>query len=315
MFSATKVVLQGIMDDFDHTTNDQRADADIAYTRMHTFEFVFVLHLMKRVMGLTDDLSQALQKKSIDIVNAIDKVASTKLKLNEVRNEEWGKFLKDLTLFCGVNNVEMPDMKAPYISTRYRPRKKDLQVTFEHYYRVDVFTSTIDNQITELNSRFKEDTVELLTLSASLSSKEINVDQVYALVEKYYPEDFSEQERIQLRYQLEVFKLEMTQNTKLREVSTVSNLCRALVETKKNETYFLIDRVVRLIMTLPVSTATTERGFSAMKILKNRLRNKMSDEYLADSLVIYVEKEIADKFDSESIIDEFKALKGRRAEL
>jgi len=68
-------------------------------------------------------------------------------------------------------------------------------------------------------------------------------------------------------------------------------------------------------LTLPVSTATTERGFSAMKIFKNRLRNKISDEYLANSLVVYIEKEIAEKFDSESIIDEFKNLRGRRAEL
>ncbi|PWA48476.1 hypothetical protein CTI12_AA490610 [Artemisia annua] len=61
----------------------------------------------------------------------------------------------------------------------------------------------------------------------------------------------------------------------------------------------------------PVSTATTERGFSEMKIFKNRLRNKMSDENLANSMVIYIEKEIADKFDSESIIEEFKGLKAR----
>ncbi|KAK9066161.1 hypothetical protein SSX86_013482 [Deinandra increscens subsp. villosa] len=68
-------------------------------------------------------------------------------------------------------------------------------------------------------------------------------------------------------------------------------------------------RVVQLILTLPVSTATTERGFSAMKIIKNRLRNKMSDEYLANSLLINIEKEIAEKFDHDCIIDEFKDLK------
>ncbi|KAJ0461972.1 hypothetical protein HanHA89_Chr16g0678271 [Helianthus annuus] len=45
------------------------------------------------------------------------------------------------------------------------------------------------------------------------------------------------------------------------------------------------------------------------------LGNKMADEYLTNSLVIYIEKEIADKFDSEDITDEFKNLKGRRAEL
>nr|GFA89745.1 zinc finger MYM-type protein 1-like [Tanacetum cinerariifolium] len=64
-----------------------------------------------------------------------------------------------------------------------------------------------------------------------------------------------------------------------------------------------------------VSTATAERGFSAMKICKTRLRNRMSDDFLADSLVVYIEKEVAENFDSDSIIDEFKKLKGRRANL
>ncbi|PWA64560.1 hypothetical protein CTI12_AA343760 [Artemisia annua] len=59
----------------------------------------------------------------------------------------------------------------------------------------------------------------------------------------------------------------------------------------------------------------TERGFSAMKICKNRLRNRMSDKFLADSLVVHIEKDIAEMFDSASIIDEFKNLKGRRADL
>lgn len=155
----------------------------------------------------------------------------------------------------------------------------------------------------------------MLSLSSSLCSKEIKVDEICLLVEKYYLEDFTEHERLALRYQLELFNIEMKNNNKLSGVSTISERCQSLVETKKHKTFYLVHRVVQLIMTLPVSTATTERGFSAMKIFKNRLRNKMSDEFLANSMLIYIEKDIAEKFDSESIIDEFKELKGRRAEL
>ncbi|KAD7480416.1 hypothetical protein E3N88_03552 [Mikania micrantha] len=206
-------------------------------------------------------------------------------------------------------------MEAPYTSTRYRPRKNDLHVTFGHYYRVDLFNATLDKQLHELNSRFNEETIELLSLSSSLTSKEINVDEICLLVEKYYPQDFSDQENIQLRYQLEIFNIEKSKNINLSGASTISDLCKSLVDTKKRETYYLVDRVIRLILTLSVSTATTEIRFLAMKIFKNRLRNKMSDDYLANSLVIYIKKKIAENFDSKSINDEFKNLKGRRAEL
>ena len=66
------------------------------------------------------------------------------------------------------------------------------------------------------------------------------------------------------------------------------------------------------MLALPISTATTERVFSAMNIIKNRLRNKMEDDFLMDSMILYIEKEIAAKFGTESIIDDFRDLKEYR---
>ena len=37
---------------------------------------------------------------------------------------------------------------------------------------------------------------------------------------------------------------------------------------------------------LPVFTATTKRDFSVKKIMKTRLRNKMGNNFFADSFVI-----------------------------
>ena len=51
-------------------------------------------------------------------------------------------------------------------------------------------------------------------------------------------------------------------------------------------------------------------NISVMKIFKNRLSKKMSDEYLGDSLLINIKIEVDKKFDLYSIIDEFNKLKG-----
>jgi len=84
-----------------------------------------------------------------------------------------------------------------------------------------------------------------------------------------------------------------------------------LVETGKSISFPLIDRVLRLVLTLPVSTATTERAFSAMKLIKTRLRNKMEDDFLKDYMVVYIEDEVAAKFTSDMIIDDFDFMKPR----
>jgi len=70
-----------------------------------------------------------------------------------------------------------------------------------------------------------------------------------------------------------------------------------------------------LLVTLPVSTASAECAFSILKILKTRLRNKMDDGYLANSLLVHVEGETVGNYTYEDIIADFKDMKDRRADL
>jgi hypothetical protein len=41
-----------------------------------------------------------------------------------------------------------------------------------------------------------------------------------------------------------------------------------------------------------------------IRFLKTRLRNKMKYEFLANSLVVYIEREIAESFNLDSILDD-----------
>ena len=51
-----------------------------------------------------------------------------------------------------------------------------------------------------------------------------------------------------------------------------------MVEMKKNVSYPLVYSLVTLTLILLVVTATVERAFSAMNIIKNRLRNQIGDQ-------------------------------------
>ena len=75
----------------------------------------------------------------------------------------------------------------------------------------------------------------------------------------------------------------------------------------------MVDRLLWLVITLPVSTATTEQAFSAMKLVKTCLRNRMGDDFLRHYMVVYIGKEIAAKITSDEIINLFDT-GGRRAE-
>ena len=66
------------------------------------------------------------------------------------------------------------------------------------------------------------------------------------------------------------------------------------------------------MVTLPVSTTTTERTFSTMKVVKTNFRNKMENDFLTDSLMLYIKKDIALTFSLDSIVNDFEDLKERQ---
>ena len=108
------------------------------------------------------------------------------------------------------------------------------------------------------------------------------------------------------------YEIDVIKHPNFQNISTISELCRGLQISGKSNIYFLIDRLICLVLTLLVSTTTTKRAFLAMKLLKTRLRNRMEDEFLADNMIVYIEKEIIGNFTIEMIMDEFYSMKNRR---
>ena len=88
-----------------------------------------------------------------------------------------------------------------------KSRNKNDNTTSFHHYKVDVFNVAVHQQLVELEDRFSSQATELLSLCTSLDPRldTFNIDNICTLVEKYYPADFSSQERAQLECQLPQF--------------------------------------------------------------------------------------------------------------
>ena len=121
--------------------------------------------------------------------------------------------------------------------------------------------------------------------------------------------------RTMLASQLNHFVVDASNDEELKKISTLVDLCRCLVETGRHTIYNLIDRLLRLLITLPVSTASAEHAFSSMKIIKTRLRNKMEDDYLANNLLVNIEGGILETYTYEDVIADFRSKKNRKADL
>jgi precorrin-6B methylase 2 len=113
MFDATCLVLYTISKE--GANYQQRGDAEGAYKVLTSFEFIFILHMMKEIMGITDILCQVLQKKSQDILNAMVLISTTKSLIQNLRENGWEKLLASVTSFCELCefHINIPNMNAP----------------------------------------------------------------------------------------------------------------------------------------------------------------------------------------------------------
>jgi hypothetical protein len=64
-----------------------------------SFDFVFILHLMKDIMAITDVLCQALQQKDLDILNVLRLVSTTKELIQDLRDEGWEPLFEKVKFF------------------------------------------------------------------------------------------------------------------------------------------------------------------------------------------------------------------------
>lgn len=95
----------------------------------------------------------------------------------------------------------------------------------------------------------------------------------------------------------------------------LGSLAMKMVENERHIVFPLVYRLIELALLLPVATASVERVFSAMNIIKTDLRNKISDDWLNDLMVCYIEREIFKGLNRDKIKKRFQVMKSRRMKL
>ncbi|KAJ9129148.1 hypothetical protein P3X46_034066 [Hevea brasiliensis] len=208
---------------------------------------------MRNILGITYELSQTLQRKYQDIVNAMTLVKIAKQRLQSMRDEGWNSLFDDLTVFCSKHNIEVPSMDDMYVL-----------LANMHHYQVQVFYAVIDLQLQELNNHSNEVNTELLLCVACLSQNDsfsaFDKEKLLRFTQ-FYPIEFSIVQLVALDNQLETYILDIKSNAKFSNLIGISNLAEKMVKTKRNVLYPLVYRLITLTLILLVAIASVERAF------------------------------------------------------
>jgi hypothetical protein len=226
--------------------------------------------------------------------------------------------LEEATTFCLANDILIQNM-SDVVPDFGRSRKGERNnITTKHFYCVDTFYDAIDSITIKFDHHFNELSLELLVCSSCLDPRspfsKFDVDKLAQLADMYY-DDFSFDDCKTIKDQLRTFIIHVQRIEEFKACYDLVILSKTMVQLERHIVFPLVYRLIELALLLPVATATVEMAFSAMKIIKSELHNKMSDSWLNDLIVCYIEREIFKEPDLLKIKKAFQNKKTRQMQL
>jgi hypothetical protein len=140
------------------------------------------------------------------------------------------------------------------------------------------------------------------------SFSKFDVEKLAHIADIYY-DDFSFDDRKTIKDQLQTFIIHVRRLEEFKVCYDLASLSKTIYRLERHIIFPLVYRLIELALILPVATATVERAFSNIKIIKTELRNKMTDGWLNDLMVCYIEREIFKGLDLQQIKKAFQKKK------
>ena len=205
---------------------------------------------------------------------------------------------------------ERPDMITYSTTGRRDTSLPDPSASF----RVDLRIPALDRILSELNRRFSDQALSIMGSLASVicprSSKFLIFEYIRPLL-SVYGEACGINESLlaaEMTVALNLIKKQLGDELPQTDLQTVLNLLIPSVAFPN------LLKCVQIALTVPVSSASCERSFSVMKLIKTYLRNRTEDDRLSALATLFVHKERARALDRGEIIDTFASRLDRRVQ-
>ncbi len=304
--------------EFDTTA---RSKALGLYKKLLQVDFMACLMFSKNIFFKLKMLTEVLEKQSLNIIDAISLIRSTLNMLKSIREDEDSINLEIAAImkFARSNGVNPEEDYRLHHRLRKAPKGIDANnqttadIDCQTFYRRE-FLALLDVLITSMDENLGKIMEELLPIFETFQTKDHNIsleniNRILKMLPKSNKTSTVDAEIIQLEIE-HLFQIAQ------EETETYENFADLLTISEKYKTALPnANTICRFIATAPITTASSERSFSSLKLIKNFLRNKMGDERLDSCLILHIEKEAADRIALPNVLEKWSKLKHRRIHL
>lgn len=285
---------------------------------MDKFGVYFGLKLSHMIFSVSEQLSITLQRRDINAQEAVKAVNQAKSFFGRHRSDSaFNGFFQTIT-------KEAEDLTQPPTLPRQRqvPRRIDdgsqahQFTTVEEYFRKQYFEA-LDLLSGELDRRFQQPSFRFLEEMECLLVKSCNGEHVVPTEEfsSMYGKDL---QMGRLSSQLMMLPdlvrtVSDQQQYGIKSVTSIGTLLDLMNANTFSKTFLSeVDHLLRIYLTIPMTSATAERTFSTLRRLKNYLRSTMTQRRLNHIILLHTHKERVDVLDLLAIAKEFVLANDRR---
>lgn len=272
------------------------------------FEFCLCLTTLTPLLKKINVCSKYLQRSDMNISAACTLVQTLTDDLVACRNTEyfdscWKQAVDIGQELC----IDYSEPRARKVSCKTDSNyRNEIVLTGTQKYCVTFFFETLDLMVNALNTRFGTDTLPLLKSIKCLSSPAIkhlseNV-KAFETLSSFYSADVDVETACN-EYRL--FSRAVSQESEEIVSEGVHEMYLYMVKNGFATMFPNLNKLYRLILTLPATSVSCERSFSALPFVKNKLRSTMTEERLTDLMVIAVEGERAMDINVSSVVEYF----------
>uniref|UniRef100_A0A667WQR9 TTF-type domain-containing protein n=1 Tax=Myripristis murdjan TaxID=586833 RepID=A0A667WQR9_9TELE len=279
----------------DHVLQDQETESD--GTRLHSekasrlrnsiesFDTIVTAVTIHKVLGYILPLTTRLQSPDVDILSAYKEGREVAQVIESLRSEESFSTIYQQAVQMASTIDVAPVKKRVTVKQQHRGNAPADSVA-EHY-RLNLFLPFIDHVTEELRTRFAESSEPAL-VAALLVPKALPqlTEEKQNLLLSWYKEDLpqpdaAEQEIHRWKHHFKKYTGPLPETAK----ETLQNIDMGF--------YPNIQCILCIYLTLPVTTCSCERSFSALRRLKTWLRSSMGNERLSGLALIHVHRTMA----------------------
>ena len=267
---------------------------------MEKFHFLFGVILSEKIFSITDALSRALRKKDLSAAAAKKGSVVIVSTLKELRTDsEFTKFWTDV---CE-KAVQLEVGQSILPRRRKLPKRLDESssttfhdVTPEGMYQRYYF-EVIDTVMGEIERRLDSPSFTLyakmeMMLQSAAEGKEVVREAVLEVIE-HFSDDLNLDDLCT--------ELALLKNVMALTEFTYTNLTQKVVEYRAILPQ--VTRLVQLLLIVPATSATSERSFSSLCLLKTFLQTTMNQDRLNHLMLLYIHKDYT--IDQKATLTEF----------